>query len=344
MRRCLELASRGLGSVAPNPMVGSVVVYKGRIIGEGFHRQFGGPHAEVMAIQSVQDQSLLADSVLYVNLEPCSHYGKTPPCTELIASRYIPFIVTGTADPNPLVSGKGIQFLREQGMKVVTDILKAECEHLNRRFFTFHIRKRPYIILKWAQTSDGFMDVDKKEKRTKGITWITDEVSRRMVHKWRTEEQSILVGSGTVIADNPRLTARNWPGGSPVRLVIDREGKLSGDLHILDGTVKTFIFTYSAAKTQDNVTYVQPDRNKDMVMALLEFLLTKNIQSVMVEGGKILLDEFIRQGCWDEARVFTGNCSFGKGVPAPAINMEAIEQLRFSDSILKIFRNEQGAC
>lgn len=342
MRRCLELAVKGLGSTAPNPMVGCVIVHKDRIIGEGFHRMYGGPHAEVMAINSVLDITLLTDSVLYVNLEPCSHFGKTPPCTGLICEKNIPAVISGTLDPNPIVSGKGIQFLKEKGMNVVTDILKAECINLNKRFFTFHMKKRPFIILKWAQTKDCFIDVDRQEHGTKRITWITDEASRRLVHKWRAEEQAILVGSRTVMMDNPRLTTRNWPGKNPLRLVIDREGSLSGDLKILDGSVETVIFTYKPKRDQTNLKYFLLDRNKDSISTVLEFLYTNNIQSLIVEGGKMLIDEFLRQEIWDEARVFTGNVTFGKGIPAPVLLSEPVEQFEFAESLLKIYKNSDS--
>ena len=342
MRRCLELAAKGLGSTAPNPMVGCVIVHKDRIIGEGFHRIYGGPHAEVIAINSVLDMTLLTDSVLYVNLEPCSHFGKTPPCTGLICEKNIPAVISGTLDPNPIVSGKGIQFLKEKGMNVVTDILKAECINLNKRFFTFHMKKRPFIILKWAQTKDCFIDVDRQEHGTKRITWITDEASRRLVHKWRAEEQAILVGSRTVMMDNPRLTTRNWPGKNPLRLVIDREGSLSGNLKILDGSVETVIFTYKPKRDQTNLKYFLLDRNKDSISTVLEFLYTNNIQSLIVEGGKMLINEFLRQEIWDEARVFTGNVTFGKGIPAPVLLSEPVEQFEFAESLLKIYKNSDS--
>jgi diaminohydroxyphosphoribosylaminopyrimidine deaminase/5-amino-6-(5-phosphoribosylamino)uracil reductase len=303
---------------------------------------YGGSHAEVMAINSVLDLSLLTDSALYVNLEPCSHFGKTPPCTGLICEKNIPMVISGTLDPNPIVSGKGIQFLKEKGMNVVTDILKAECINLNKRFFTFHMKKRPFIILKWAQTKDCFIDVDRQEHGTKRITWITDEASRRLVHKWRAEEQAILVGSRTVMMDNPRLTTRNWPGKNPLRLVIDRESSLSGNLKILDGSIETVIFTYKPKRDQTNLKYFLLDRNKDSISTVLEFLYTHNIQSLIVEGGKILIDEFLRQEIWDEARVFTGNVTFCKGVPAPVLLSEPVEQFEFAESLLKIYKNNDS--
>jgi diaminohydroxyphosphoribosylaminopyrimidine deaminase/5-amino-6-(5-phosphoribosylamino)uracil reductase len=338
MRRCLELASKGLGSTAPNPMVGCVIVHKERVIGEGFHSVYGGPHAEVMAIKSVSDPSLLSDSILYVNLEPCSHFGKTPPCTSLIIDNNIPVVVIGTPDPNPIVNGNGIQSLKAKGINVMTDVLKTECIDLNKRFFTYHKKKRPYVILKWAQTKDGFIDIDRENHKTGRITWITDEACRRLVHKWRAEEQAILVGSRTVVMDNPQLTTRFWPGKNPLRLVIDREGNLSGNLNILDGSAETVVFTYKPGGDRPNLKYYLLDRKKDVISSVIKFLYVSHIQSLIVEGGRILIEEFLRQEIWDEARAFTGNISFGKGVPAPVIYSEPVEQFEFAESLLKIYK------
>jgi diaminohydroxyphosphoribosylaminopyrimidine deaminase/5-amino-6-(5-phosphoribosylamino)uracil reductase len=247
--------------------------------------------------------------------------------------------VIGTSDPNPIVSGKGIQLLKERGMKTITDVLKAECTHLNRRFFTFHQKNRPYIILKWAQTKDGFIDIDRHDHGKDGIIWITDEASRQLVHKWRAEEQAILVGSRTAVMDNPRLTTRNWPGKNPLRLVIDRKGSLSGNLFILDDSVETVIFTNVPKKDRTKLKYVILDKDKDVLTVVLEFLYKNNIQSLIVEGGKILIDAFLQHETWDEARVFVGNKTFGKGVPAPLIQSEPTSQLEFSENILKIYKN-----
>jgi diaminohydroxyphosphoribosylaminopyrimidine deaminase/5-amino-6-(5-phosphoribosylamino)uracil reductase len=335
----MELASKGLGRTAPNPLVGCVIVHKNRIIGEGYHRLFGGPHAEVMAISCVQDLSVLLDSALYVNLEPCPHFGKTPPCVDLISEKGIPLVVAGTIDPNPIVAGKGIQILKEKGIRVISDVLKSECVQLNKRFFTFHRKKRPYIILKWAQTKDNFIDLTRKENGAGRITWITDEASRRLVHKWRAEEQAILVGSRTVVMDNPRLTTRNWPGNSPIRLVIDRKGILSGNLHILDDSAETVIFTFVPKQDQTHLRYFKLEKDKDIISTVLEYLYDKNIQSLIVEGGKLLIDEFLRHNTWDEARVFTGNITFRDGITAPLIQYEPINLIEFSESILNIYKN-----
>ena len=234
MQRCLELAGNGLGYVAPNPMVGAVVVHKGEVIGEGYHRQFGQAHAEVNAIQAVKDSSLLEESTLYVNLEPCVHTGKTPPCTDLILAKKIPSVVIGTPDPNPLVQGKGIEKLIKSGIQVTTGIIEDACRDLNKRFFTFHKLKRPYIILKWAQTKDGFIDIKRKAGESIGVNWITSPLSRDLVHKWRSEEQGIMAGTHTVIMDNPHLNVRHWNGKNPVRIVLDRSLKIPKHFHVLD--------------------------------------------------------------------------------------------------------------
>ena len=341
MKRCLELARKGLGSTAPNPMVGCVIVFKNQIIGEGFHRHYGGSHAEVLAIKSVRDPSLLANSILYVNLEPCSHYGKTPPCTKIILENKIPIVIVGTSDPNPLVGGKGIKILEENGVRVITDILKEECFNLNKRFFTFFMKKRPYIILKWAQTQDGFIDVERKGNEETRITWITNEACRRLVHKWRSEEQAILVGSGTVIKDNPKLTVRNWPGKNPLRLVIDRKARLTANLNLIDGSVGTVVFTLAPANERGNLKYVLLNKDRDFMPEVLDYLCTINVQSVIVEGGKQLIEEFLNRRVWDEARVFTGSRYFGKGIQAPSINSEPEELIRIAGNLLKIYINRE---
>jgi len=342
MNRCLELARKGLGDTAPNPMVGCVIVYQDRIIGEGYHRSFGGPHAEVNAIQSVKNPDKLKDSILYVNLEPCPHFGKTPPCTRLIMDAEIPKIVIGVTDPNSVVAGEGIRQLSGNGREVIKDVLKEESIKLNRRFFTFHLKKRPYIILKWAQTIDGFIDIFRSDHEKNKINWITDKTSRILVHKWRAEEQAILIGSVTAITDNPRLTTRVWPGKNAVRLVIDREGRLPEHLHILDGLVETLVFTHVRKQNKTNLKYVKLDQKKDVMPALFEYLYSINIQSVMVEGGKLLLETFLKHGLWDEARIFTGNKTFGKGIPAPVISAGPEYQFKFSGSDVKIYKHPES--
>ena len=338
MRRCLELAGRGMGTTAPNPMVGSVIVHQDRIIGEGYHQEFGAAHAEVNAIASVKDPSLLTDSTLYVNLEPCSHFGKTPPCSMLIIEKEIPRVVIGTADSNP-VSGGGIKQLEENGIDVRTGILEEECLSLNKRFFTYHQEKRPWILLKWAQTEDGFIDVIRKDDTPAGVNWITGSEARQWVHKWRSEEQAILVGTRTALLDNPELTVRDWHGRNPLRLVIDREGILPGHLNLFNDSADTCVFTSKPVSDHDRVKYVKVNREEDYLEAILKYLFSAEVVSLLVEGGAALLNSFIKKGIWDEARVFTGKKKFGTGISAPEIQYTPREELSVGGDQLQIFRN-----
>jgi diaminohydroxyphosphoribosylaminopyrimidine deaminase/5-amino-6-(5-phosphoribosylamino)uracil reductase len=337
MERCIELAGKGRGSVAPNPMVGCVIVHDGKIIGEGYHQQYGGPHAEVNAIRSVQDTSLLPESTLFVNLEPCSHFGKTPPCADLIIEKKIGRVVIASIDPNPKVAGQGIQKLKDAGVKVFTGILDEEARELNRRFFTFQEKKRPYIILKWAKTQDDY--ISKKQPAGKADNWITSEESKKLVHQWRSEEQAILVGTNTVLFDNPLLTVRLVAGKNPVRLVIDRHQKIAGDFHIFSPEAPTVIFTEIKSASHDHAQYVVLDFTRDIIPQLLEHLHGKNILSVIVEGGGQLLQSFIKEGFWDEARIFTGEKFFGEGNPAPQISGKKISENKIGTDELVILRN-----
>jgi diaminohydroxyphosphoribosylaminopyrimidine deaminase/5-amino-6-(5-phosphoribosylamino)uracil reductase len=327
MQRCLELALLGMGDVAPNPMVGCVIVHEGKIIGEGYHEKYGQAHAEVNAIRSVQDPELLTQSTLYVSLEPCAHFGKTPPCSDLIIESRIPHVVIGTVDPFAKVSGKGIEKMRAAGIEVEVGILERECRELNRRFFTFHEKKRPYILLKWAQTLDGFIDTDRTE--TQHPTWITNALSKRLVHRQRSEESAILIGTNTAQYDNPALTVREWTGNQPIRMVIDRTRRLSHNLTIFDQKSTTWVFTDAEYEDTENIKFIRLNFKQDILPQMLEELYKRDILSVVVEGGSILLDSFLSQGLWDEAFVYTGNQFFGKGVPAPRISGEvvAVEQL-----------------
>ena len=326
MNRCLELARQGEGHTAPNPMVGSVIVCEEKIIGEGFHREFGGPHAEVHAINSVKDKSLLEKSTLYVNLEPCAHYGKTPPCAELIVSHRISRVVIGTVDPFAKVSGRGIEIMKNAGVEVTVGILEKECMEINRRFFTFHEKKRPYVILKWAQTLDGFIDSD----RTSGKpAWISNELSRMLVHRQRTEEAAILVGTNTAVMDNPSLTVRAWSGRQPLRMAIDRQNRLPDTLTLKDGKIPTIIFTESDIESSHNLEFVRLNFNNPLPEQLLAFMYSRTIQSVIVEGGRQLLQSFIDDKLWDETFIYTGSCRFGKGIKAPAFDY----QPQFSEMI-----------
>lgn len=341
MQRCLELASLGRGFTAPNPLVGSVIVYNDRIIGEGYHKEFGKAHAEVNAIESVRDKSLLEESLLYVNLEPCCHHGKTPPCTDLILQSGIKKVVIGCVDIHDVVAGKGISKLRNSGCEVETGVLKNESYYINRRFFTYHEKKRPYIILKWAQSADGFIDFERKPGSKIGPNWITSKYLRMLVHKWRSQEQAIIVGTNTAIMDNPRLNTRLWPGKSPLRLVIDQHLILPHHLNIFDNAEKTIIVNEKIEKTEDNNTWLKIDFSSEkMIPLLLGYLHEHNIQSIIVEGGLILLQSFIDQGVWDEARVFSGRQFFAGGIRAPLIKGSIETKHEFRGETLIVFRNK----
>jgi diaminohydroxyphosphoribosylaminopyrimidine deaminase/5-amino-6-(5-phosphoribosylamino)uracil reductase len=342
MERCLELAAKGLGSTAPNPMVGCVLVARGRIIGEGYHREYGGPHAEVHAIASVRDKGLLASATLYVNLEPCAHQGKTPPCSDLILEKGIPRVVVGTADPNPAVSGKGISRLRDEGVEVIVGIMETECLELNRRFFTFHEKRRPYVILKWAETKDGFIDRERSPGTDGRINWITGKLERQLVHKWRSEESAILVGTRTARVDDPELTVREWSGRQPLRLLIDRRGKLPGNLKLLDGTCPTVIFTEMDLKPARNLIPEKIPAGADLPGYILAYLFENDVQSLIVEGGRKTLEGFIRRNLWDEARVFIGDHLFHKGIKAPRLAADQKAEHRLAGSVLRIYRNTQA--
>lgn len=341
MARCLELAKAGEGKVAPNPMVGSVIVRKGKIIGEGYHRQWGGPHAEVHAIASVQHADWLKESVLYVNLEPCAHHGKTPPCADLIVEKGIPEVVIGTSDPFALVAGKGIEKLRQGGCKVRVGVLEQDCLELNRRFFTFHREKRPYVFLKWAETADGFVDIDRQSEQFGQPTWITSEMARIVVHKQRAMEQAILVGTETALTDNPALTLRDWFGKAPLRIVADRFGRLDGQCHLLDGSVPTLVLTtlpdYPHRGT--HIDRVILDESEDLIDRLMSELYRRGIQSLIVEGGPALLQSFIDRNLWDEAHVYIGQLSFRQGVKAPDFKASPVAYDRFYNSELRVYRN-----
>ena len=338
MFRCIELARLGMGEVAPNPMVGAVIVHDGKITGEGFHREFGGAHAEVNAINSVTKKELLEESTIYVSLEPCAHFGKTPPCSDLIISSHIPRVIVGSVDPFAKVAGKGIEKMRNAGIEVEVGVLEKECLELNRRFFTFHQQKRPYVVLKWAQTLDGYLDVDRSYPELYGKpTWISNELSRRIVHRQRTEEAAILIGTNTVMKDNPSLTVREWSGKQPVRLVLDRQNRLPDHLHVKDGQVPTVVFTEQVVSSGPNLEFVKMDFHGDLIAQILKFLYDHELQSVVVEGGQRLLQSFIDQEAWDEAHVYIGHYWFGKGVRAPQFNYQPRESEMLNDTQLQCF-------
>jgi diaminohydroxyphosphoribosylaminopyrimidine deaminase/5-amino-6-(5-phosphoribosylamino)uracil reductase len=327
IKRCIEIAKNGLGSTRPNPLVGSVIVYNNQIIGEGYTSAYGSNHAEVNAINSVKDKTLLRLSTIYVTLEPCSHYGKTPPCSDLIIKHQIPKVVIGCVDDNTQVAGKGIEKLKNAGCKVIVGVLETECKEHHKRFFTFHNKKRPYIILKWAQTADGFIAPETKNEQKP--VWITSPYSRQLVHKWRTEEQAILVGTYTVLCDNPSLTVRDWTGQNPMRLVIDRENKLSKNYAVFNKDAKTIIVSSNDLDFSNNVA-----------QQICKILFKNDINSVIVEGGAKTLQTFIDENLWDEARVFTGNMQFKKGVKAPMFSGKLISEETILSDILKIYKND----
>lgn len=337
MKHCFILAAKGLGLVAPNPMVGCVIVYKGKIIGEGYHEKFGKAHAEINAIRSVKNKSLLKDATLYVTLEPCAHYGKTPPCADAIIKHGIKRVVIGSVDPNPLVKGKGIAKLIKGGCDVTTGVLEKECMELNKRFFTFYREKRPYIILKWAMTKDGYMDKIRKppEKPLK----ITGAAADTLSHKWRSEEQSIMVGVNTVLMDNPKLTTRKVKGKSPIRIVIDKSFKIPLNYNIFSNFASVIVFNEKKSAKEGNIEFVKVQLKEENMDNIVQELYKRNIQSVIVEGGAKLLSSFIKQGLWDEARVFSSKVSIGEGVKAPVLNSKHLRKIKAGNDTLTQYAN-----
>jgi diaminohydroxyphosphoribosylaminopyrimidine deaminase/5-amino-6-(5-phosphoribosylamino)uracil reductase len=327
MRRAIELAVNGLGHVAPNPLVGCVIEHKDRIVAEGWHRQIGGPHAEVNAILSVENAALLKDATLYVTLEPCAHYGKTPPCSSFIVKHEIPRVVIATVDPFSEVSGRGIAELRKAGIDVRVGILREEAIHMNRRFLTNQLRNRPYIILKWAESADGYMDMERKGEI--GAFRISGDDARRLTHRWRGEESAILVGANTIVNDNPLLTCRYWEGKNPTRIVLDPNRKLKGTEKVFNSDAPTMWYTEESGSHND--AFYLPD--------MLERLLFKGITSVLVEGGKHTLEQFIGMNLWDEMRIFTSNTTLGNGLNAPIITSEANRTIQLENDTLNIYFN-----
>jgi diaminohydroxyphosphoribosylaminopyrimidine deaminase/5-amino-6-(5-phosphoribosylamino)uracil reductase len=340
MQRALQLAGYGKSTVSPNPMVGCVIVYDGKIIGEGWHQKAGEPHAEVLAIRSVDKTELLKSATAYVTLEPCAHYGKTPPCAELLVEKHLKKVVIGAVDPNPLVTGKGIEILEKAGIQVETAVLEEECLALNRAFFTFMEKKRPYIILKWAQTADGFIARENFDSK-----WISNSLSRQLVHKWRTEIDAILVGKNTAKYDNPQLTARDWSGKNPIRIVIDHNLSLNEELKLFDGIQKTILFHSKDQKIEKQGVVPIKLNNDGFLGEMLNYLHKEKIQSVLVEGGAQTVQSFIDAGLWDEARIFTSSVNFEKGIKAAELKshqlvfQENIQDKNQTD-ILSIYRNK----
>ncbi len=342
MRRCLDLAAKAEGMTYPNPVVGAVIVCNGKVIGEGYHLKSGGPHAEVIAVESVKDKSLLASSVIYVNLEPCSHFGKTPPCADMIISNRIPSVVVGTTDTSLKVSGRGIARLREAGCNVKVGVAGEECRWINRRFFTFNEKKRPYITLKWAQSSDGFIDVNRSVPGYRGPVWITGKTEKVLVHKWRAAEQSILVGGETVRTDNPLLNVREWYGNNPVRLILSGSGSLPEKpaMSSLIGSQVVFTF-YPEKVTLPGSVVVKLNARESSASQIVEYLYQWGIQSLFIEGGARVINHFILNGLWDEARVFYGKQIFKEGVKAPEVEGKLFREQVFVGSTLRIFLNSK---
>jgi len=333
LQRCLEIAQKGIGNAAPNPLVGSVIVHQDRIIGEGYHQKYGDHHAEVNAIHSVKeaDFPLLKESTLYVNLEPCAHFGQTPPCANLIVKHQIPKVVIACQDPFEKVAGKGIKILEDAGIDVDCGILEKEAQELNKRFITFFTKNRPYIILKWAQTKDGFFAKKDGEQH-----WISNAQAKRLSHKWRTEEQAIMVGTKTAKIDNPNLTARLWKGKNPLRIVLDRNLTLDPQLNLFNGDANTLIFTErpTSISNQRQITF-----NAQLLDGILAELVKQKIQSVIIEGGQQLLLSFLNKNLWDEARIFTGNVYFRQGIDAPTLPITPYDQTNIGDNLLTYYRN-----
>ena len=320
MKRCLQLAANGKATCSPNPMVGAVVVHQGRIIGEGWHRKAGEPHAEPNAIRSVKDQHLLKDSTLYVSLEPCSHYGKTPPCVNLIIEMGIPRVVVGCLDAFPLVAGRGVKKMRAAGIDVTVGVDEAACLDLNRHFFHFHKNNRPYVILKWAETADGFMDISRKPGDQKESLKISSPFTQMLTHKLRSECDAILVGTNTAILDNPSLNVRSWAGKHPLRAVIDRQMVLSDTYSLLNGQIPTLVFTENQSKRVGKIAWIQIDFSNEPIKQLLNELYRRNLQTLIVEGGAQLHESFLKAGFWDEIHVETSTQVIGAGVASPDLS------------------------
>lgn len=335
MERCLQLSKLGLGNVAPNPMVGSVIVHNNKIIGEGYHQQYGQAHAEVNAINAVANQSLLAKATLYVNLEPCCFTGKTPPCSELIIKHNIPKVVIGMRDPFHKVNGDGIDQLQKAGIEVIEGILEEECRELNKRFITFHQHKRPYIILKWAQTANGFFAPSDNSQY-----WITNEECQMLNHKWRSEEQAILIGTLTALIDNPRLNVRLWKGNNPLRIVIDSDNRLPGNLNLFDNSQPTWVLNLSKEATKDKVSWKKINDKKLLLDELMQMLVKANIQSLIVEGGSNTIQNFINANLWDEARVFTGTKILPHGIACPQLVAQNVIEKSIGNNRLNVFTKE----
>lgn len=344
IKRCIQLAQSALGSTYPNPMVGSVIVYKERVIGEGWHQKAGQAHAEVNAINSVKDKSLLPKSTIYVSLEPCSHYGKTPPCSDLIIASGIKRVIIGTIDPFAKVAGRGIKKLLDAGCEVTVGILERECQEVNKRFFTYHQSQRPYIILKWAQTQDGFI-APADDRLERSPVWISNRYSKQLSHKLRAEEEAILVGTNTAVADDPRLNTRLWKGANPIRVVLDRNLRIPQDSEVFQGSIKTIVICDqrqlpNSAYPGEHVVTEAIDFERSIAFQVCNILFKYEIQSLIVEGGSQTLQTFIDANLWDEAMVFTGGSTFKKGIKGPHLSGRLLSETVLEGDSLKLYKND----
>lgn len=342
MSRCIELAKNGFGQTYPNPMVGCVIVHNDKIIAEGWHKKAGEPHAEVNAINKLKDESLIKISTIYVSLEPCSHFGKTPPCADLIIEKGFKNVVIGTTDPFARVKGRGIKKLLDNNCHVIVGVCEDACFDLNKRFITFHEKQRPYIILKWAESKDGYIspyEFGKPENKTP--VWLTNAYSKQLVHQWRTEEQAIMVGTNTALMDNPALTARLLEGKNPLRILIDKNLKVPETAKIFSEEAKTLVFTARQVHSKtEHIEFVNINFNQNIIPQMLKVLHEKNIQSIIVEGGSILLQSFIDINVWDEARVFKTNAALEKGTKAPKFEAELLNSMSILNDELKYYKRE----
>jgi len=339
MRRCLELADKAEGRTYPNPLVGSVIVLDDVIIGEGYHLRAGEPHAEVKAVSSVANKKTLKSATLYVNLEPCCHRGRTPPCTDLILSHGIKRVVIGTNDTSEKVNGRSIALLRDAGCEVITGVLEEDCRWLNRRFFTFIEKKRPYIILKWAQSVDEYIDISREKDPAQNPAWITGNPERVLVHRWRAAEQAILAGAGTIRADDPRLNVRYWTGNNPLRIILSSSGSIRKDSSVFRTNGTNVVFTHNIEADLPDAEKVKLNENGNPAFQIMEYLYNAGIQSLIVEGGASVINLFISAGLWDEARIFTGMKNFKSGVKAPAVTGKKYSSTAFTLSYLEMIKN-----
>lgn len=333
MQRALQLANKGRYSTAPNPRVGCVIVHEGQIIGEGFHQKYGEAHAEVNAIASVQDENKLKNSTLYVTLEPCAHHGKTPPCSDLIIGKGIPRVVIASKDPFNEVNGKGIEKLKQADVEVEQGVLEKEAYFLNRRFFTFHQKERPFIILKWAETIDGFIGRNQGDPKATD-SWITSPMSKQVVHLWRAEESAILVGQSTAKIDNPALNCREVTGENPIRLVLDQELRLEQSLQVFDQSIPTLVINEVKSELKENLEFLKMKFDHHMLRQLMKELHRRNIQSIIVEGGAFTINRFLELNLWDEIRRFVGQKKFENGIKAPLLKLEPHHQEYISTDTL----------